>query len=135
MNVSSRPPIQTLDDHPKQRTPPHAFSDREAAKSFEATLSEATRSMSPRERLFSKFIHMRTIAALSDIIGGTIARPDALLSGAIISFALTLAVYLLAKDLGYSLSGFESVGAFIFGWLLGLVYDFLKLMITGKNEH
>jgi hypothetical protein len=90
--------------------------------------------MSLPERLFSRFVHAPIVASLSDILGSTIARPNALLFGAIFSFALTLVVYLLAKNLGYTLSGFESIGAFVFGWLVGLVYDFLKLMIVGKRS-
>lgn len=85
------------------------------------------------QRLFSKFIHARAVALVSDAIGNTLARPNALLFGAIFSFSATLIAYLFAKNLGYSLSGFESIGAFIFGWVLGLAYDFLKLMVTGKR--
>jgi hypothetical protein len=107
--------------------------NKKTLKSFEATMAEITRHMPLHERLFSRLIHARAVTILSDIIGSTLARPDALLAGGVFSFALTLAAYVLAKNLGYTLSGFESIGTFVFGWVLGLAYDFLKLMITGKR--
>ncbi len=100
---------------------------------FETTMAEVTRTMPAPQRLFSKFIHTRAVAWIGDVIGSTVARPNALLFGAIFSFSVTLTAYFFAKNLGYGLSGFESIGAFIFGWVLGLVYDFLKLMVTGKH--
>jgi hypothetical protein len=115
------------------RRPRRPQANKKPIKSFEAAMTEITRHMPLHERLFSRLIHTKAVETLSDIIAGTLARPDALLAGGIFSFALTLAVYVLAKNLGYTLSGLESIGAFVFGWILGLVYDFLKLMITGKR--
>jgi hypothetical protein len=100
---------------------------------FRTTMAEVTRPMPVTQRLFSKFIHAPAVARVGDAIGSTVARPNALLFGAIASFSLTLMSYLLAKNLGYSLSGFESIGAFILGWIFGLAYDLLKLMVTGKH--
>jgi hypothetical protein len=42
-------------------------------------------------------------------------------------------VYVVSKYYGYALSGFETIGAFIAGWVLGILYDFFKVMITGKK--
>lgn len=89
--------------------------------------------MSPSARAFSKVIHNKAVEKVSDVGAATVARPNAILSGAIFAFVLTLGVYLIAKHLGYPLSGFESIGAFILGWILGIVYDFLKVMITGRK--
>lgn len=101
--------------------------------SFTQTMEEVQSQMSAPSKTFSKVIHNKTVEKVSDVAGNTIARPNALLSGAIVAFALTLGVYLLAKNLGYPLSGFETVGAFILGWILGIAYDFLKIMITGRQ--
>lgn len=108
-------------------------SHRTRVRNFDATMTDITRPMPTSQRFFSKLIHLKGLEAASDILGSTLARPNALLSGAFFSFALTLGAYFLAKNLGYSLSGFESIGAFTFGWLLGLTYDFLKLMVTGRS--
>ena len=100
---------------------------------FDATMNEARAHMSTPSRAFSKVIHNKAVESVSSAVGGTVARPNAILSGAVFAFVLTLAVYLLAKNLGYPLSGFETIGAFIVGWVLGIVYDFLKVMITGRK--
>lgn len=101
--------------------------------SYNATMDEIQTHMSPASRTFSKVIHNKTIEKASDVIGNTVARPNAILSGAVVTFIVTLAVYWIAKNMGYQLSGFEWIAAFALGWLLGLLYDFLRVMITGKR--
>lgn len=101
--------------------------------SFQTTMTEVRSQMSAPSRAFSKVIHNKTVEKVSEATGSTIARPNALLSGAVCAFVLTLAVYLIAKNLGYPLSGFESIGAFILGWSIGITYDFLKVMTTGRK--
>jgi hypothetical protein len=115
----------------ERRDGPIGKAEREA--SFTMTMQEVRTHMTPTSRTFSKVIHNKTIEKVSDVAGSTIARPNAILSGAIFAFTLTLGVYLVAKNMGYPLSGFESIGAFALGWLLGIVYDFLKVMITGRK--
>ena len=105
----------------------------ELESSFDTTMAEVRTQMSAPSRAFSKVIHNKAVEKTSEALGSTIARPDAILSGAIFAFVLTLGVYLVAKNLGYPLSGFETIGAFALGWVLGLVYDFLKVMITGRK--
>lgn len=121
--------IETLNTTKSQRL----SGNRKSARNYETTMAELTRSMPFHTRLFSRLIHQKAISGASDTLGSTLTRPNALLSGGIFSFGLTLAVYVLAKNLGYGLSGFESIATFMLGWTLGLVYDFLKLMITGKH--
>jgi hypothetical protein len=108
-------------------------SKAEQKASFTATMTEVQSQMSAPGRAFSKVIHNPTVEKVSEVAGNTIARPNSLLSGAVFAFVLTLAVYLVAKNIGYPLSGFESIGAFIIGWIIGIVYDFLKVMITGRR--
>lgn len=101
--------------------------------SFKSTMRGVQGQMSAPSRLFSKVIHNKVIEQASDMTASTIARPNALLSGSIFAFVLTLGVYITAKNMGYTLSGFESIGAFTLGWVLGIIYDFLKAMITGRR--
>jgi len=115
----------------KRRDSPIKIADRDA--SFKATMHEVQEQMSAPSRTFSKIIHNKTIENLSDATGNTIARPNAILSGAIFAFILTLVVYIVAKNLGYPLSGFETIGSFVLGWVLGICYDFLKVMVTGRK--
>lgn len=118
---------------PIERHPEKIIGKKERDASFNATMHEVQSSMPTSSRVFSKVIHNKTVERVSEVTGSTIARPNAILSGAIMAFALTLALYLIAKDLGYVLSGFETIGAFILGWVLGLTYDFLKVMVTGRK--
>jgi len=115
----------------KRRDVPIREAEREA--SFKATMREVQDQMSAPSRAFSKIIHNKTVEKISDVTGTTIARPNAILTGAIFAFALTMLVYIVAKNLGYPLSGFETIGAFALGWAIGLCYDFLKVMITGRK--
>lgn len=116
-----------------ERQPDRPIGKAERDASFIATMQEVRTHMSGPSRTFSKVIHNKTVEKISDVAGNTIARPNAILSGAILAFALTLGVYLVAKNMGYTLSGFETIGAFALGWALGLAYDFLKVMITGRK--
>ncbi|HRQ86619.1 MAG TPA: hypothetical protein PLY16_00745 [Candidatus Saccharibacteria bacterium] len=110
-----------------------AASKQAKEASFKRQMGRIQTEMKPTERAFSKFIHNKTVEKMSDAVGATIARPNAILSGAIMAFVAVLVVYIVAKNLGYVLSGFETIGAFIVGWIIGVVYDYLRLIITGKK--
>ena len=101
--------------------------------SFKRQMTEVQAELSPASRTFSKVIHNKAVEKTSDIVGSTIARPNAILAGSVTAFILTLVVYVVAKNIGYRLSGFETIGAFIVGWVIGIVYDYLRLIITGKK--
>ena len=101
--------------------------------SFNLKMKEVQSQMSTPSRTFSKVIHNKAVEKTSEVVGATVARPNAFLAGAISSFIFTLAIYLVAKHYGYPLSGFETIGAFIVGWLVGILFDYLRIMITGKR--
>ena len=101
--------------------------------SFKRQMKEVQTDLSPVGRTFSKIIHNKVIEKASDVVGSTVARPNAILAGSVSAFVLTLAVYVIAKNIGYQLSGFETIGAFIVGWVIGTVYDYLRLIVTGKK--
>lgn len=103
-------------------------------ESYKRTIKEVQSELSTGSALFSKIIHNKFVEATSDAIGNTIARPNAILSGAVAAFALTLIIYTIAKTIGYALSGFETIAAFIIGWVFGIIYDYLRVMITGKKS-
>lgn len=111
----------------------NSFSKAEKAASYKTIMNETRQQMSTPSRTFSKVIHNKAVERASEVAGNTIARPDAILSGAVLAFAMTLGVYLVAKNLGYPLSGFETIGAFAIGWILGITFDFIKVMVTGRK--
>lgn len=102
-------------------------------KSYKKTIKQTQQELSPTARIFSKMIHNNIIEKTSDIVGNTIARPNAILFGAFSSFVITLSLYLISKSSGYQLSGSEFIISFVFGWLIGIIFDYLKVMITGKK--
>ena len=108
-------------------------SKKERDASYKHHMKQLQSELKPSQRVFSKFIHNPVVEKTSEVVGSTIARPNAVLSGAVVAFVLVLAVYLVSKFYGYTLSGFETIGAFIVGWVLGIIYDFFKVMITGKK--
>lgn len=105
--------------------------DRSAA--YDTIMDETRSHMSPASRTFSKFIHTPAVERSSEAVGATVARPNAILAGSASAFIVVLAVYLIARYYGYPLSGTEAIAAFAFGWILGTVFDFLRVMITGKR--
>lgn len=109
------------------------ISKKEKTVAYKKHMKQLQAELPVPERAFSKIIHSPVVEKTSEFIGGTVARPNAILSGAIVAFFLVLAVYLVAKNLGYVLSGFETIGAFIIGWVIGILYDYFKVLVTGKR--
>lgn len=113
----------------QRQTSPAAQQER-----FDKTMAAVQSQLSPSSRAFSKVIHNPAIEKASEVTGNTVARPNALLSGAIAAFVLTLAIYLIARFNGYPLSGAESIAAFALGWLCGLAFDFVRMMMLGQRN-
>ena len=107
---------------------------KQREESYKKTIKRVQGELPTGSRTFSKIIHNKSVEKISDITGNTIARPNAILSGSITAFILTLLAYTVAKTIGYKLSGFETIAAFILGWLIGIIYDYLKVVITGKKS-
>ena len=105
--------------------------DRDA--SFDQTM-EHTRSELPRSlRPFSRFIHNPTVERLSEFLGKTLFRPNAILAGGVTAFVAVLALYIYAKYAGFALQGSETIVAFAIGWLFGMLFDLFKGMFTGRR--
>lgn len=126
----ARHEVSSKERSPAERRGP--LTKRERDKSFDATMREINTQMSGASRNFSKFIHNKTVESVSDAVGGTLARPNAILSGSIFAFLLTLVIYLIARYNGYPLSGTETIASFAIGWVLGLTFDYFRVLISGK---
>lgn len=116
---------------PRKKRPTQNKKNLEA--SFKGTMTRVQSEMGPGERVFSKFIHNRVVEKTSDGLAATVARPNAILAGSICAVITVVILYFFAKHKGFTLSGFEAIGAFAVGWLLGILFDFFKAMITGKR--
>ena len=116
------------------RTHRGAINKRDLAANYKQTMEHVQSELSPQGRAFSKVIHHKAVEQTSELLGSTIARPNAILAGAIGAFVITLAIYLIAKNFGYRLSGSESIAGFVVGWIIGLLFDYFRVMITGKRS-
>lgn len=101
---------------------------------YKKTLKEIRSQMSAPSRAFSKVIHNPAVEKTSDVIGSTIARPNAIVAGSTTALVLVSAVYIIAKTYGYPMSGFETIGAFIIGWMIGLIYDYVRVTASGGKR-
>lgn len=101
---------------------------------YKKTLQSLQTQMSVPSRAFSKVIHNPVIEKTSDAVGSTLARPNAILAGSTAAFVTVAIVYFIAKHYGYTLSGFESIGTFILGWLFGIIIDYLRILIRGGSN-
>lgn len=117
-------------DAPRRRG---AISKKEKNVAYKKHVAQIQAEMKPSQRAFSKVLHNPVVEKTSEALGDTVARPNAILAGSIAAFVLVLIVFLVANHFGYALSGFETIAAFVAGWILGLLYDFFKVMITGKK--
>lgn len=112
----------------------HMPTKKEREAQYKVVMDDARSHMRPTSRAFSRIIHNRAVETASEITGKTVARPNAILSGSIAAFIITLIVYVIARYFGYPLSGSETIIAFAGGWALGMLYDYFRVMITGKKD-
>lgn len=101
--------------------------------SYKKTMKQVQSELPAVSKTFSKIIHSKFIENTSEVVASTVARPNAILMGSIFAFTLTLLSYTVAKTIGYRLSGFETIASFVLGWTLGIIYDYLKVLFTGKK--
>lgn len=128
------------EDDSKKASSPSTFEKRrgpitkaQLGTSFKSQMKYAQNEMTKSERLASRAIHSKVIEKTADTVGSTIARPNAMLSGSIAAFIGITALYFIAKYYGYHLSGFETIGTFIVGWVVGVLYDYFSIMIRGHQ--
>lgn len=102
-------------------------------KAYKQTMQRVQSEMSAPARTFSKVIHNKAVEKVSDVAGSTVARPNALLSGAVCAFLLVFGLYLHARYFGYALQGSETIAAFILGYAIGIAFDLVRTMVRGKR--
>lgn len=110
------------------------ISKKQKDAALKKTLKTVQSELSLPSRVFSKLIHNKAIEKTSDVVGSTIARPNAILAGSAVAFLFTLTIFLVARYYGYPLSGSETIAGFIVGWATGILFDYLRVMISGKTS-
>ncbi len=111
-----------------------APSKKQLRESFDNQMKAVRDELGLGGKITSKIIHSPFIEAVSNFVSSTLARPNALLSGSITAFIAVTVLYILAKHYGFQLSGFETIGAFILGWIVGTFYDYL-VTIFRRRKH
>lgn len=133
-------PTSATDHYQQSPAPEPTDSDAERSSprnrdvAFSQTMQQAESHMNQPQRLFSRFIHGKFITSLSDVVGGTIARPNTIMYGALSVLIMTAAFYGAAKIYGYTLSGAESTAAFFLGWLIGMTIDYTQVLLRGGRQ-
>jgi len=84
------------------------------------------------QRAFSRFIHARGMDRLNDILLKTLARPMALLVGSLASLASQIITITLAKNYGYSYNYLLFLPAFLAGYLLELIIEYVAIFLSVK---
>lgn len=115
-------------------SPTKSTSKKQKKATYKQTMKTVQGQMNAPSRAFSRIIHNPVIEKTSEFIGSTVARPNAIASGAVFAIIVMSGVYLVARTYGYILSGFETIGAFMAGWVLGILYDYMRAMVTGGRQ-
>ena len=124
----------TPSEQKKKDDGPTRVVHRTRKESYAHTMKSVQSEMSAPARAFSKVIHNPIVERTSEVVGSTVARPDAILSGSMFAFLLVLGLYLLARYNGFELRGSETIIAFIFGWIIGIAFDILRAALTRKRK-
>lgn len=116
----------------KDKTPSHGHSSHHNSEYRSYTGNQAIKRvqkhLKPTERQFSKIIHNQKVEIVSDVAGGTIARPTGLLYGGIFSLLSSLTLYIVAKHYGYEYTFSAGIIFFVGGFALGLLIEILTKM-------
>lgn len=121
-------------------TTPHkhpATAEKRASTRHDAyarTMRQARAHLSMPRRGLSRFVHARPVELISDIIGGSLLRPTAIVVGSTTALLITSIMYVIAKRYGYELAGSEFLVAFGFGWLAGIIIDYTRLLIRSVTK-
>lgn len=110
------------------------LSKKQLDNSFASQMSHTREHLGPAGRAFSRFIHAKPVEAASEFLASTIARPNSLLAGSIAAFLAVTVLYLVANYYGFKLSGFETIAAFVIGWILGTIYDYVLVAFRGRQQ-
>ncbi len=106
---------------------------REKQRAYKQTLARVQSEMSAPRRAFSKVLHSPVVEKSSEVVGSTVARPNALLFGSIFAFVFLSIMYGIGRHYGYHLSGFEMIGSYALGWVLGLIIDYIRILVAGRT--
>ena len=120
---------------PQEIVQPSKPTKKQLDENFDRSMETIRQDMKPASRAFSKVIHNKIVEKTSDAVANTVARPNLIIAGGLGTLIVCSAVYLVAKQYGYVLSGFEAIGTFILGWGIGAIIEFARVgFINQKSQ-
>lgn len=129
-----KPPVKNSQKNTPTPAPIIKKADKKTKRAiYNQTLNDIRSEMSAGEKTFSKVIHNPIIEKVSSAAGATIARPAALILGSLSALIFVTIIYTMAKYYGWALSGSEWMAAFVAGWCVGLIIDWVRITIFGKR--
>jgi hypothetical protein len=94
------------------------------------TLRRVQKQLPASERTFSRVIHQPAVETLSDVVGGSLARPSGLLFAGLCSIISSLIILYICRHYGYEYNFLIGLvfmaGGFVLGLLLEAVYKIFK---------
>lgn len=90
---------------------------------FQQTMKNVQRQETPVQRRFSKVIHQPVVEEVSNLAGGTVARPSGLLIGGIFSVISSLLILYICRHYGYEYNFLVGLGSFVVGFAIGLLLE------------
>jgi hypothetical protein len=123
---------EQIDKNNKDSSPP-TTTKTEREYSYKHTMRQVQSQLKAPERVFSKVIHNKAVERFSDITGSTVARPNAILFGSLFAFLGVASLYFFARFMGFSLPGSQTIIAFIIGWIVGLLVDFIRVTLRNNR--
>lgn len=120
---------EQAEDAEQGKTHGHAIVDKNLKKkAYQKELHRIQTHLPKRQRAFSKVIHNKTVEAVSEVSGKTVARPSGLLGGGIVAFIGTLGLVIISRYLGFSYNFFVFLALLVGGFFLGLL---IELVVRG----
>lgn len=103
-------------------------------RTAEQTLLKVQKNLPPIQRQFSRVVHNPVIETVSNIAGGTVARPSGLLSAGVFSLISSLVVVMICRFYGYEYNFVIGMAFFVLGFLVGLAIEFLIKLLKSHPK-
>lgn len=104
------------------------------ADAYNRTLKRIRTHLNGRDRFMSKVVHQPVIEKVSNVSARTIARPNAFLGGSFCALIASAALMYLSRHYGFTYNYAAILLAFIAGFIIALVIEFLlKVIKRGKT--
>ena len=119
-------------EKPAASETPRQITKADRTDSYRKTMKKMQSELSPASRTFSKVIHNPAVEKASEAIGGTVARPNLIIAGALGAIS-SVVVYFIARHYGYVLSGSETIILFGCGWVIGAIIEYARVGFLNKR--